>query len=62
MTDERLIAVTVQGRTGTRRDPTSLPFDEIQASSVETAGHVDLDAELDLGSSGLGQLIAHHLL
>ncbi len=77
-TDKRLIAVNVQGMTGKKRDFTSLPYNKIQAFSVETAGHVDLDAELDLWFSGLGkvrlefkgsadvrglgQLIAHYVL
>ena len=77
-TDKRLIAVNVQGMTGKKRDFTSLPYNKIQAFSVETAGHFDLDAELDLWFSGLGnvrlefkgsadvrglgQLIAHYVL
>src|SRR3954453_15056590 len=77
-TDKRLVAVNVQGMTGKKRDFTSLPYSKVQAFSVETAGHLDLDAELDLWFSGLGtvrlefkgsadirglgQLIAHHVL
>jgi hypothetical protein len=77
-TDKRLIAVNVQGMTGKKRDFTSLPYSKVQAFSVETAGHLDLDAELDLWFSGLGkvrlefkgnadirglgQLIAHYVL
>jgi hypothetical protein len=77
-TDKRLIAVNVQGMTGKKRDFTSLPYNKVQAFSVETAGHLDLDAELDLWFSGLGkvrlefkgnadirglgQLIAHYVL
>lgn len=34
----------------------SLPYNKIQAWSVETAGSFDLDAELDLWFSGLGQV------
>ena len=54
-TDKRLIAVNVQGMTGKKRDFTSLPYSKIQAFSIETAGTFDLDAELDLGFSGLGK-------
>lgn len=77
-TDKRLIAVNVQGITGKKKDFTSLPYAKVQAFSVETAGTIDLDAELDLWFSGLGkvrlefkgradirqlgQLIAHHVL
>ena len=55
-TNKRVIAVNVQGMTGKKRDYTSLPYSKIQAFSVETAGHFDLDAELDLWFSGLGKV------
>lgn len=55
-TDERLIAVNVQGMTGKKRDFTSLPYAKIQAFSIETAGTFDLDSELDLWFSGLGKV------
>lgn len=55
-TDKRLIAVNVQGMTGKKRDVTSLPYSKIQAFSIETAGTFDLDAELDLWFSGLGNV------
>jgi hypothetical protein len=55
-TDKRLIAVNVQGITGKKQDFTSLPYAKIQAFSVETAGSLDLDAELDLWFSGLGKM------
>src|SRR4051794_22905741 len=37
-TNKRLIAVNVQGMTGKKRDFTSLPYNKIQAFSIETAG------------------------
>lgn len=55
-TNKRLIAVNVQGMTGKKRDFTSLPYSKIQAFSIETAGAFDLDAELDLWFSGLGNV------
>lgn len=55
-TDKRVIAVNVQGITGKKRDFTSLPFNRIQAFSVETAGTFDLDTELELWFSGLGKV------
>lgn len=77
-TDKRIIAVNIQGVTGKKRDFSSLPYNKIQAFSVETAGSFDLDAELELWFSGLGKvrfefkgrfditylgkLIAHHVL
>ncbi|MDP9390282.1 MAG: PH domain-containing protein [Actinomycetota bacterium] len=55
-TNKRVIAVNVQGMTGKKRDFTSLPYSEVQAFSIETAGTFDLDAELDLWFSGLGKV------
>jgi hypothetical protein len=55
-TNKRVVAVNVQGITGKKRDYTSLPYSKVQAFSVETAGTLDLDAELDLWFSGLGKV------
>lgn len=55
-TTKRIISVNVQGLTGKKKDFTSLPYSKIQAFSVETAGIFDLDCELDLFFSGLGQV------
>lgn len=55
-TNKRLIAVNVQGLTGKKKDFTSLPYSKVQAFSVETAGHFDLDSELELWFSGLGSV------
>ena len=51
-TNKRIISVNVQGLTGTKRDFTSFPYSKIQIYSVETAGAIDLDAELELFFSG----------
>jgi len=53
-TNKRVIAVNVQGVTGKKKDFTSLPYSKLQAFSVETAGTLDLDSELELYFSGLG--------
>lgn len=53
-TTKRLISVNVQGLTGKKKDFTSLPYSKVQAFSIETAGHLDLDSELTLVFSGLG--------
>lgn len=55
-TNKRIIALNVQGLTGKKRDYTSLPYSNITAYSVETAGTFDLDAELDIWLSGLGKI------
>lgn len=55
-TNKRIIAVNVQGITGSKKDFTSLPYSKIQAFSIETAGTFDLDAELEMYFSGLGKV------
>lgn len=55
-TNKRVISVNVQGITGKKKDFTSLPYSKVQAFSVETAGTLDLDCELELWFSGLGKV------
>lgn len=55
-TNKRIITINVQGLTGKKKDFTSLPYSKIQAFSVETAGVLDLDSELELWFSGLGKV------
>ena len=55
-TNKRVIAVNVQGVTGKKKDFSSLPYSKLQAFSVETAGTLDLDSELELYYSGLGRV------
>lgn len=55
-TNKRIIAINVQGITGKKKDFTSLPYSKIQSFSVETAGVLDLDSELDLWFSGMGRV------
>ena len=55
-TNKRIIAVNVQGITGKKKDFTSLPYSKIQAFSIETAGVLDLDSELELYFSGPGKV------
>ena len=55
-TTKRIIAINIQGITGKKKDITSLPYSKIQAFSIETAGTFDLDSELDLWFSGLGNI------
>lgn len=77
-TNKRVIAVNVQGITGSKKSFTSMPYSRLVSFAVETAGTFDMDSELDLYFSGLGhvmfefsrgsniraisQLIAKHLL
>ena len=55
-TNKRIIAINVQGFTGKKMDMTSLPYSRIQAFSMETAGTIDLDSELELWFSGMGKV------
>ena len=55
-TNKRVIAVNVQGLTGKKKDFTSLPYSKVSAFSVETAGTLDMDSELELYLSGLGKV------
>ncbi len=55
-TNKRIFAINVQGITGKKQDVTSLPYKKIQAFSFETAGTLDLDAELVLWFSGVGSV------
>ena len=52
-TNKRVIAVNVQGITGSKKDFTSLPYSKVQAYSIETAGTFDLDSELEMYFSAL---------
>ena len=55
-TTKRIFAINIQGLTGKKKDFTSLPYSKIQAFSVETAGVLDIDSELDLWFSGMGNV------
>ncbi|MBX8484845.1 PH domain-containing protein [Pseudomonas cichorii] len=55
-TSKRIIAVNVQGITGSKKDFTSLPYKNIVAYSVETSGTFDLDSELEVYFSALGKV------
>ena len=55
-TTKRIFAINIQGLTGKKKDFTTLPYSKIQAYSVETAGVLDLDSELDLWFSGMGRV------
>jgi len=55
-TNKRIIAVNVQGITGSKIDFTSLPYKNIVAYSIETSGTFDLDSELEIYFSALGKV------
>lgn len=52
-TPYRLILIDIQGITGKRRDVQSVPYKSIQRFSIETAGHLDLDAKLSIWLDGM---------
>ncbi len=47
-TNKRLIIVNIQGLTGKKTEYLSIPYSKITKYSIETAGHLDLDAELKI--------------
>lgn len=55
-TTKRIIAVNVQGITGSKKDYTSLPYKNIVAYSIETSGTFDLDSELEIYLSSVGKV------
>ena len=54
ITDKRLMIVNVQGAIGKKIGYTSLPFNKVQAFSIETAGAFDIDCEIELHFAYLG--------
>lgn len=55
-TDKRIISINVQGITGSKVDYTFIPYNKIQLFSIETAGMLDLDAEIDVVVSAIGTI------
>lgn len=55
-TNKRVIAINVQGITGKKTDYTSIPFSKVQTFSIETAGVLDLDCELEIFISSIGKI------
>jgi hypothetical protein len=55
-TNKRIFAINVQGVTGKKQDYTSIPYSKISTFSLETAGLLDLDAELEIFISGVGKV------
>jgi hypothetical protein len=55
-TNKRVIAANVQGFTGKKIDYTSIPYSKIQTFSVETAGVMDRDCELELYIGVVGKV------
>ena len=55
-TNKRIIAANIQGITGKKIDYTSIPDSKIQTFSIETAGILDLDCELELYVSPIGKI------
>lgn len=56
-TDKRLILVDVQGITGKKIEFRSIPYRSITHFAIETAGSMDLDAELKIWVSGRAEPI-----
>ncbi|WP_419897668.1 PH domain-containing protein [Roseomonas sp. USHLN139] len=57
LTSRRIILVDKQGLTGRKTEYLSIPYRSITRFSVESAGHLDLDAELKIWVSGAAEPI-----
>lgn len=55
-TDKRIITANVKGVSGEKVDYTSIPYNRIQTFSIQTAGSIDNDSELELHVAGLGNV------
>ena len=53
-TDYRLIMVDIQGATGKKVNYHSVPYKSIRHFEVESAGHIDLEAELKIWVADMG--------
>lgn len=55
-TNKRIIAVTIQGLIGNKKDYTSMPYKNIITYSVKTASTFDLDSELEIHLMSVGKV------
>ncbi len=55
-TNKRIISINIQGMTGKKKDFTSMPYSKIQVFSVESAGVIDIDSELEIWFSAIGNV------
>lgn len=60
-TSGRLLLIDKQGLTGKKVDYLTIPYKSITTFSVETAGHFDMDSELNLWVSGRHEPIKKEL-
>lgn len=57
LTNRRLIFIDKQGVTGKKVEYRSIPYKSVTNFSIETAGHLDLDAEMKIWISGIAEPI-----
>jgi hypothetical protein len=55
-TSKRIISINIQGITGKKKDITSIPYSKISCYSLETAGTLDLDTELEIYITAVGKV------
>ncbi len=53
-TNKRIIAMDVQGITGSKKEFRSFPYSKIASFSIETAGFMDADGDFKIWASGVG--------
>ncbi len=54
LTDRKAILIDTQGITGKKKEVLVIPYSKITAFSTETAGTLDLSAEVKIWASGIG--------
>ena len=54
LTSERYLEIDVQAVTGAKIDYVAIPWSRVNAFSIESAGRMDLDAEMKLWVTGMG--------
>ena len=55
-TNKRIISANKQGLTGKKVDYTSIPYSKITTFSVQTAGLLDLDCEIEIHITAVGKV------
>ena len=60
-TEKRMLIVDVQGVTGRKKEYLSIPYSKISKFSIESAGHLDMDADLKIWVSSYSEPIEKKL-
>ena len=56
-TNKRIIALDVEGLTGSKKEFRMFPYSQITSFTIETAGTFDFDCDFHIFISGLGEIV-----